>query len=129
MHSSPFLGLPCSYNVFGRSGEFDYVDAIPAWDDCIAELDYRKAATNTPDMKLVISMSWSTTDENLNITAQTLANISQERSDVLFVAAAGNDNNNVANYPAYAPEVVSVAAVDWTGLKAYFSNFNADIEW
>ena len=47
---------------------------------------------------------------------------------VLLVAAAGNEGDATANYPAHHPDVVSVSAVDSRGSRAAFSNCNADVE-
>ncbi len=51
-------------------------------------------------------------------------------ADILFVAAAGNDGNNIdatASYPAgyNNSTVISVAAIDKTGALASFSNYGA----
>jgi thermitase len=46
----------------------------------------------------------------------------------LLIAAAGNDGNSTANYPAAYPNVVSVAATDNRDQRASFSNANADVE-
>jgi len=46
----------------------------------------------------------------------------------LLVAAAGNDGDSTANYPAAYPNVVSVAATDNRDQRASFSNANADVE-
>ncbi len=40
----------------------------------------------------------------------------------LIVAAAGNDQSNQLNWPAADPRVISVGAVDATGVQALFSN-------
>ena len=48
--------------------------------------------------------------------------------DALLVAAAGNDGDSTANYPAAYAEVVSVAATDRNDQRASFSNANADVE-
>ena len=48
--------------------------------------------------------------------------------DILLVAAAGNDGDSTANYPAAYPEVMSVAATDRNDQRASFSNANADVE-
>lgn len=47
---------------------------------------------------------------------------------VLMIAAAGNDGDSTANYPAAHRDVMSVAAVDAAGKRASFSNCNADVE-
>ena len=46
----------------------------------------------------------------------------------LLIAAAGNDGDSTANYPAAYPNVVSVAATDNRDQRASFSNANADVE-
>jgi len=46
----------------------------------------------------------------------------------LLVAAAGNDGDSTANYPAAYANVVSVAATDNRDQRASFSNANADVE-
>ena len=48
--------------------------------------------------------------------------------DILIVAAAGNDGDSTANYPAAYPEAMSVAATDDRDQRASFSNANADVE-
>lgn len=50
------------------------------------------------------------------------------RSGSVLVAAAGNDGDEQAEYPAGYSEVVSVAAVDDRGFHAAFSNANDDVE-
>ena len=49
-------------------------------------------------------------------------------SGALLLAAAGNDGDATANYPAAYAEVVSVAATDGADVRAPFSNANADVE-
>lgn len=48
--------------------------------------------------------------------------------NVLMIAAAGNAGTSAVSYPAGFAEVVSVAAVDSSKVKASFSQFNADVE-
>ncbi len=49
--------------------------------------------------------------------------------DAVVVVAAGNENSNAANFtPANIPEVITVAASDSLGGKAYFSNFGSVID-
>ncbi|WIA12437.1 hypothetical protein OEZ85_012474 [Tetradesmus obliquus] len=116
------------FNAFGLSGTFDYIDVIAAWDDCTNELDYQKNVTNTPDMKMVVSMSFSS-NEDVDVVSNYLKRAAVNRPDIMWLAAAGNDNDTQPNYPAMSPEVVSVAAVDWIGNKAFFSNFGPTVEW
>lgn len=84
----------------------------------------RTAATNG-GKKLVISMSLggagSTATENT-------AFQSAYDAGVLSIAAAGNAGTSAVSYPAGYASVMSVAAVDSAGVKATFSQFNADVE-
>lgn len=48
--------------------------------------------------------------------------------DIVVVAAAGNDNTNQPSFPAALPGVISVAAVDWKGKRAPFSNYGDHID-
>jgi thermitase len=50
------------------------------------------------------------------------------RAGTLLIAAAGNDGDSTANYPAYHPDVVSVAATTARDERASFSNCNSDVE-
>jgi len=49
-------------------------------------------------------------------------------ADVLLIAAAGNDGNDELSYPASYSSVMSVAAVDETGLHAEFSQYTSQVE-
>ena len=51
-----------------------------------------------------------------------------ENAGVLLIAAAGNDGDSTANYPAFHPDVMSVAATDASNKRASFSNCNSDVE-
>ncbi len=46
----------------------------------------------------------------------------------VIVAAAGNDNNSEPFYPAACENVIAVAAIDQTNIKASFSNYGAYID-
>jgi thermitase len=50
------------------------------------------------------------------------------RAGSVVVAAAGNDGDSTVDYPAGYPEAVSVAAVDDSGGRGWFSNSNDDVE-
>jgi thermitase len=62
--------------------------------------------------------------------SQTLRTAVQNASNrgVLLIAAAGNDGDSTANYPAAYPDVMSVAATDDRDQRADFSNANSDVE-
>ena len=72
----------------------------------------------------VISMSLGGGD---NATLKAAVQAANNRG-VLLVAAAGNDGDDTANYPAAYPEVMSVAATTDRDERASFSNANADVE-
>lgn len=50
------------------------------------------------------------------------------KQGALLIAAAGNDGNSAANYPAAYPQVISVAALDRHDQRASFSNTGSTIE-
>jgi serine protease len=47
---------------------------------------------------------------------------------VTVIAAAGNENQNSASYPARYPHVLGVAAINSSGEKAFYSNFGAGVD-
>lgn len=49
-------------------------------------------------------------------------------NNVVMVSAAGNDGSNQPTYPSAYPEVLSVAAVDYNGNRANFSNYGDYID-
>lgn len=50
------------------------------------------------------------------------------KKNVVMVSAAGNDGSNQPTYPSAYPEVISVAAVDYNGNRASFSNYGDYID-
>lgn len=46
-----------------------------------------------------------------------------QKKDVVVVSAAGNDNSGQPSYPSAYPDVIGVAAVDYHGKRAPFSNY------
>ncbi|WP_427156863.1 S8 family peptidase [Aliinostoc sp. HNIBRCY26] len=50
------------------------------------------------------------------------------RKGVVIIAAAGNENDNSASYPARYPHVIGVSAFGPDGEKAPYSNFGAGID-
>jgi Subtilase family len=59
----------------------------------------RRVVTGTPDMKLVISMSYGSTAET-GFSKDAVSSLAAKRNDVLWIAAAGNGGDNTTNYPA-----------------------------
>ncbi|WP_413380239.1 S8 family peptidase [Alkalihalobacillus sp. 1P02AB] len=49
-------------------------------------------------------------------------------NDVVIIAASGNDNVSDPMYPAYYPEVLTVAAVDQDQKRAFFSNYGEHVD-
>ncbi|MFT9598027.1 S8 family peptidase [Mesobacillus sp.] len=50
------------------------------------------------------------------------------KKNVVMVSAAGNDGSDQPTYPSAYPEVLSVAAVDYNGNRASFSNYGDYID-
>lgn len=50
------------------------------------------------------------------------------KRDVVLIAASGNDNTSQPSFPAAYPQVLSVAAVDYYGDRANFSNYGDYID-
>lgn len=50
------------------------------------------------------------------------------RKGVVIIAAAGNENQNSASYPARYPHVIGVSALGPNALKAPYSNFGAGVD-
>lgn len=46
---------------------------------------------------------------------------------VLVIASSGNGGDNVPNYPASYPKVISVGATGWLGQPASFSSYNSKV--
>lgn len=90
---------------------------VGALNSCIAN---KKLNTN-----LVVNMSLG---GGLSSRTESNAFASAYSSNVLSIAAAGNDGNNRNSYPASYSSVVSVAAVDSAGVVAPFSQYNSQVE-
>ncbi|KAF6262151.1 peptidase S8/S53 domain-containing protein [Scenedesmus sp. NREL 46B-D3] len=76
--------------------------------------------------------TFSMSDVIVAVTEEAVKTLAQERfNDMLLIAAAGNgaQEGAVYSYPAAWPEVVSVAAVDWSGKRAAFSQVNDRNDW
>ena len=67
----------------------------------------------------VVSMSYGS--EGSSNAMQELINAYPE---VVFLAAAGNDNNSNVNYPAGYDNVIGVGSVDFNDNRSSFSNYN-----
>ena len=100
--------------VFNNSGSWAYgSDLVAAVDQCMA------AGAN------VISMSLGGGGSS---SAEQAAFDNAHANGILSIAAAGNDGNSSLSYPASYDSVVSVAAVDSSGTKASFSQYNSQVE-
>ena len=88
--------------------------------DIVAGVDYLSRVKSVP----IISMSiGGPKDDALN-----RALTDAYARGTLLIAAAGNDGDSTANYPAFHPDVVSVASIDSNGKLSSFSTCNADVE-
>jgi serine protease len=100
--------------VFNNSGSWAYgSDLIAAINQCQA------AGAN------ITSMSLGGSGQS---TAERQAFEQSYAAGMLHIAAAGNGGNSSLSYPASYDAVVSVAAVDSSGAKASFSQFNNQVE-
>ncbi len=72
----------------------------------------------------VISMSLGSSSDSRTLREA----VQRAAPSALLVAAAGNDGDSRASYPASYPGVVSVAATDKNDARASFSNANAAVE-
>lgn len=119
------------YNAFGPMGTFSMSDVIVAITECVHALDGHRITKSEPDMKLVVSMSFGA-EGDTPLVREAVKTLARERfNDMLLIAAAGNGamEGAVYSYPAAWPEVVSVAAVDWSGKRASFSQINDRNDW
>ncbi len=73
----------------------------------------------------VINASWGS---SMNMPSMQTAIDYAYSKDVLFVASAGNTGYNEDIYPSSHENVISVAASDANGKKAYFSTFNKSVD-
>lgn len=73
----------------------------------------------------VINLSWGSPDYS-----QTGLQVTQNaiNANIVLVAAAGNANNSVANYPAAYPGVMSVAATTSTDVRSGFSTYGTWVD-
>lgn len=86
-----------------------------------------KAITYAADNEVsIINMSWGGPYNSLALNEAIKYAYSK---DVVLVAAAGNNNDNVNNYvPAKYSETIAVAATDINDQRAKFSNYGEDID-
>lgn len=73
----------------------------------------------------VLSMSFGSTSD---ASSEAQAVRDADNAGALLVAAAGNDFDDTKNYPAYYPEVMSVASHNQADMISDFSNCNSDVE-
>ncbi|HWC26264.1 MAG TPA: S8 family serine peptidase, partial [Solirubrobacteraceae bacterium] len=72
----------------------------------------------------IISLSLGTPADSMTLRSA----VSAASGSALILAAAGNGGNETPSYPAFYPQVVSVAATDHRDERAAFSTSNADVE-
>ena len=70
----------------------------------------------------VVSMSYGSANES-----ESIQNLINNYPEVIFIAAAGNDNVSTIFYPAGYQNVIAVGSVDGNDLKSSFSNYNAGL--
>ncbi len=88
--------------------------------DALEAIDYVLTMKRRGVNIRVVNASWGA-DTYSRALEEAIERLSAE--GILFVAAAGNGNTNVRQYPAAYEGVLSVAAVDQNGDLAYFSNY------
>lgn len=88
--------------------------------DVVAGIDYLSRVKNVP----IISMSIGGPKDD----ALTKVLSDAYARGTLLIAAAGNDGDATANYPAFHPDVMSVGSIDQAGQRSSFSNCNSDVE-
>lgn len=77
----------------------------------------------------IVSMSLGCSgDDCFSESFNAVVNQAYSELGVLFIAAAGNDGNQVLGYPASYPAVMSVAAMDSREQLASFSQYNYQVE-
>ncbi|MDO6712530.1 S8 family serine peptidase [Aliiglaciecola sp. 2_MG-2023] len=99
--------------VFNESGWGYSSDLVDAVETC--------EANGADVVNMSLGGAGSSTSESNRLTA--VAN-----NGVLLVAAAGNAGDSSHSYPASYSSVISVAAVDETGLRAEFSQYTNQVE-
>ncbi|SFC38722.1 S8 family serine peptidase [Pseudoalteromonas denitrificans] len=100
--------------VFNDSGSWAYgSDLVAAINQCEA------AGANITSMSL---------GGGASSTAEKQAFDNSYNRGMLHIAAAGNSGDSTMSYPASYDSVVSVAAVDSSGTKASFSQYNSQVE-
>jgi subtilisin family serine protease len=73
----------------------------------------------------VISCSWGGPTQNATLSSEIALAIA---NNIVVVAAAGNTNSNIANYPAATTGVISVAATNPNDERASFSTYNSTVD-
>ncbi len=113
--------------VFGTNGWAYSSSLVDALNRCVTARNTTDATKGFPGgKKLVVSMSLGGSLKSR--TEETAFNNAYSKSNVLPIAAAGNDGNKRVSYPAGYSGVISVAAIDATKAKASFSQYNSDVE-
>ncbi len=73
----------------------------------------------------VINCSWGYTQISSVLRD---AVIYAQAQDVIIVAASGNDNHSIMDYPSGFDEVVTVGSIDLSNRRSYFSNYGPHLD-
>jgi PKD repeat protein len=71
----------------------------------------------------VVSMSFGSSSSSASF-----QNLINAYPNVVFIAAAGNDNNTVVNYPGAYNNVICVGSVDANDSRSFFSSYNGSTQ-
>ena len=97
-------------------------------DDCVAATFLGTAVSKAEDLGAnVVNMSLSGDDQDL--IARNLFETGSTQYGRIYVAAAGNDNTDVPQYPCAFPYVLCVGASDNVGARAAGSNYGNHVDY
>jgi len=78
----------------------------------------------------IINCSWGTYDVSQSVKDKIidLSNNGRDGKGIIIVFACGNDNQDMKNDESSIPEVISVGATDKDNLRAWYSNYGANLD-
>lgn len=132
-HGSNTAGIACAVtdNGAGVAGtswnaRLMAINAADAIEDRAVDYGYEGVLYAVENGANVINLSWGR-EGAPSIFEQEIIAFAHARGCAI-IAAAGNDNNDVPNYPAAYPYVLSVAATDLADVKASLSNYGTTVD-